>query len=150
MLTQTTQGSLKQPTLQLLRGLRTKSKNSRVATVSAATQRIITGLSVLSGRKKYPRILKLSNEDLIRHDTIQAAWAQYQRDIRTDRQSVLDKQYDSIINAMEDLKITNMELFKIANKKEKGKRFPLDARIPVDFPPNKVWHYEVKAPAEKK
>ncbi|KAH3678555.1 hypothetical protein WICMUC_001364 [Wickerhamomyces mucosus] len=129
--------------IQQIRGIRTKK--SRVATVSTGTQRVITQLSVISGRKKYPRLLKLSNEDRIRHETINKAWSLYQKDLRNERNEQLELQYNSILNALNDLKQVDIELFKVANKKEKGKRFPIDLRIPVDFPANKVWHYEVKS-----
>lgn len=125
--------------LQFARGKRTK----RTVTVSAGTQRIITQLSVISARKKVPRVLKLSNEDLIRHDTVQRAWTLFQREKRQQQDEQLSKQYDSIINALEDLKAVAPELYAVANKKEKGKRFPLEARIPVDYPPNKIWYYDV-------
>lgn len=122
--------------LQFTRGKRTKG-----AVVSAGTQRVITQLSVISARKKVPRVLKLSNEDLIRHDTVQRAWALYQREKRQVQQEQLDKQHNAIVNALDELKAVAPEQYKVANKKEKGKRFPLDSRIPVDFPPKKVWYY---------
>ncbi|ONH67242.1 hypothetical protein BON22_2935 [Cyberlindnera fabianii] len=131
--------------VQFARGKRTK----RVATVSTGLQRVITQLSVVSARKKMPRMIKLSKEDLVRHDTIQRAWAQFQKDKRTVREEQLQKQHSSILNALDELQAVAPELYKVANIKEKGKRYPLDARVPVDFPPNTVWHYEVAQKATK-
>lgn len=126
--------------LQFARGKRTK----RVGTVSAGTQRIITQLSVISQRKKAPRLIKLSNEDLIRHDTVQRAWALYQKQKRTLLNEQLEKQYNSIMNTLEDLKSVSPELYEVANQSEKGKRWSLSARVPTDYPANKVWNYDVK------
>jgi len=134
----TEQIPMKLGSIQFVRGKRTKNKSL----VSPAQQKIITQLSVMSARKKVPRVLKLSKEDLIRHDTITKAWGVYQKDKRTIHQNQLAKQFDAMQNAMEDLKIVDPQLFEAANAQELGKRFPLDHRIPTDFPPNKVWYYE--------
>jgi large subunit ribosomal protein L40 len=88
-------------------------------------------------------MLKLSNEDLIRHNTVQTAWAVYQKDKRVALNSQLEKQYNSIVGAMEDLQKVNPELYEFANREEKGKRWSLDARVPVHYPGNKIWNYNV-------
>lgn len=124
--------------IQFVRGKRTK----KVKEVSPATQRIITQLSVISARKKLPKVIKLSNEDLIRHDTVTRAWGLYQKDKRQRQNELLNKQYEAMQEAMTDLKKVNRTLYELANEKEVGKRFPLEARIPVDYPPNKIWYYE--------
>lgn len=134
----TEQIPMKAGPIQFVRGKRTK----RTSSVSPATQRIITQLSVFSARKKVPRVLKLCAEDLVRHDTITKAWAVYQKDKRTKLQDNLAKQYNAMNNAMEDLKQSNRELYELANAKQIGKRFPLDARIPTQYPPNKIWYYD--------
>jgi large subunit ribosomal protein L40 len=132
--------------IQFARGKRTK----RTVQVSAGTQRVITQLSVLSARKKMPRVLKLCNEDLVRHDTVQRAWTLFQKEKRQQQEQQLDKQFDSIISALDELRLVAPELYNVANKKEKGKRFPMDSRIPVDYPPNKIWYYEVAPKEESK
>ncbi|CCH45569.1 54S ribosomal protein L28, mitochondrial [Wickerhamomyces ciferrii] len=124
--------------IQFVRGKRTK----KVSSISPQTQKIITQLSVLSARKKVPRVLKLSNEDLVRHDAVQRAWGVYQKDKRIKNKSDLAKQYEAMNNAMTDLKSTNRELYDLANVREVNKKFPLEFRIPTHFPPNKVWYYD--------
>lgn len=58
-----------QPSLNFVRGKRTKSKGG----LNPQAQRIITQLSVMSASRKQPKLLKLSREDLIKHDMIQAS-----------------------------------------------------------------------------
>lgn len=129
---------IKSGPIQFVRGKRTKKGKE----ISPATQRIITQLSVMSARKKVPRVINLSNEDLVRHDTVTKAWAVYQKDKRDRQNTLLAQQFDAMNEAMTDLKATNRTLYNLANEKEVGKRFPLEARIPVDYPPNKIWYYE--------
>lgn len=124
--------------IQFARGKR----SNKGSTVSAATQRVITQLSVLSARKKVPRVLKLCAEDLVRHDTVSKAWSVYQKDKRTKLKTQLNEQYDAMNNAMNDLKASNRELYELANVKQLGKRFPIDSRIPTQYPPNNIWYYD--------
>ncbi|CDO92355.1 unnamed protein product [Kluyveromyces dobzhanskii CBS 2104] len=129
-----------QPTLNLVRGKRTKSKGG----LNPQAQRIITQLSVMSASRKQPKLLKLSREDLIKHDLIQACWSQYQREIREKRTEMLKLQYESIEQAMNILEEVDPELYEIANAEEPGKRIPLELRVPTQNPPNNVWYYDYK------
>ncbi|AET37635.1 mitochondrial 54S ribosomal protein mL40 Ecym_1406 [Eremothecium cymbalariae DBVPG len=131
---------LSSPTRVFVRGKRTKSKSS----LSPQVQRAVTQLSVLSASRKQPKLLKLCNEDLIKHQTIQTCWSQYQKNLREERQAQMRLQYESMQTAMNLLKQVDGSLFEAANAKEVGKRFPLELRVPTEYPPNKIWHYEFK------
>ncbi|ODV95867.1 hypothetical protein PACTADRAFT_75080 [Pachysolen tannophilus NRRL Y-2460] len=127
------------------RGKRTKSKD----VVNPATQRIITQLSVLSAARKQPRLLKLCKEDYIKHLVISKAWSLLNKQKQTSQREMLQKQYDSIYKANEDLKKVNKFLFEEANKREQSKRFSLEMRVPTEYPPNKVWYYDYDPNASK-
>ncbi|QEU59683.1 Mrpl28 [Kluyveromyces lactis] len=129
-----------QPSLNFVRGKRTKSKGG----LNPQAQRIITQLSVMSASRKQPKLLKLSREDLIKHDMIQACWAQYQRELREKRTNLLKLQYENIEEAMNLLEQVDPELYEMANAEETGKRVPLELRVPTQFPPNNVWYYDYK------
>lgn len=128
--------------LNQVRYKRTKSKNS--SGITPQTQRIITQLSVLSARKKQPKMLKLSKEDLIKHQTIQTAWKTYQDILKQERQESLKLQYNKIDEAMNVLQEVSPKLYKQANVDESGKIFPMELRVPTDFPPRKIWYHEYK------
>ncbi|SCV03533.1 LAME_0H11188g1_1 [Lachancea meyersii CBS 8951] len=125
---------------QFVRGKRTKSKGG----LSPVLQRAVTQLSVMSAGRKQPKMLKLSREDFIKHQTIQNCWAMYQRELRDKRKEQLRMQYKSIEQAMQQLQQLDPELFDAANASEAGKRFPLEMKVPTEFPPNQVWHYNYK------
>ncbi|CCK69397.1 mitochondrial 54S ribosomal protein mL40 KNAG_0C02860 [Huiozyma naganishii CBS 8797] len=120
---------------------RTKAKGSAL---SPQMQRVVTQLNVMSARKKQPTRLKLSSEDLIKHQTIEKSWKVYQDQMVTRRQTALRKQYYSINEAMDRLKELSPALFKAANVDESGKLFPIDLKIPTDYPANKIWYYDYK------
>lgn len=122
------------------RGKRTKA-NRNGSEISPQMQRVVTQLSVMSARKKQPKMLKLSNEDLIKHQTIEAAWSIYQDKLNGQRVSKLKKQYFAIEEAMNKLKEISPKLFEECNVDESGKTFPMELRIPTDYPPREIWHY---------
>lgn len=136
----TTNKTVSQPMITFTRGKRTKSKGS----LNPLAQRVVTQLSVLSASRKQPKLLKLSREDLVKHQVIQNCWSMYQKDLREKRNEQLKLQYKSTANAMSLLEQIDAELFAEANKKEDGKRFPLELRVPTEYPPNKVWYYNYK------
>lgn len=113
---------------------------SKGSSLSPQMQRVVTQLSVMSARKKQPKMLKLSNEDLIKHQTIQKAWKIYQDHKQGQRMARLKKQYMAINEAMETLKSISPELFKSVDIDESGKLFPMELRVPTDFPPREIWH----------
>lgn len=136
----TTNKTVSQPMVTFTRGKRTKSKGS----LNPLAQRVVTQLSVLSASRKQPKLLKLSREDLVKHQVIQNCWSMYQKELREKRNEQLKLQYKSTANAMSLLEQIDAELFAEANKKEDGKRFPLELRVPTEYPPNKVWYYNYK------
>ncbi|AAS53834.1 AFR463Cp [Eremothecium gossypii ATCC 10895] len=128
------------PLRAFVRGKRTKAGSG----LSPAAQRAATQLAVMTARKKQPRLLRLSPEDLVRHQTIQACWNDYQKTAREARSAQLREQYASVAAAMAELERLDAGLFRAASAPESGKRFPLELRVPTDFPPTKLWHYEFK------
>ncbi|KAI5957956.1 hypothetical protein KGF57_002764 [Candida theae] len=123
--------------------VRFKRQSTGANQLNASTQKIVNQLSVLSASRKQPQLLKLCNEDLIKHRTIMNAWKLLQRKKQQKQQHQLDLQYKSIRNAMEDLKQTSPELFEMANAKSKLRftTFPIEMRVPTDYPPTKPWVY---------
>ncbi|EER32740.1 conserved hypothetical protein [Candida tropicalis MYA-3404] len=113
------------------------------STLNVATQKIVNQLSVLSASRKQPKLLRLCKEDIIKHKTIMNAWKLLKRRRVTKQMDQLSKQYNSIQNAMEDLKTTSPQLYQAANAKDNKRftTFPIEMRVPTDFPPNKPWIY---------
>lgn len=122
------------------RGKRTKA-NRNGSDISPQMHRAVTQLSVMSARKKQPKMLKLSNEDLIKHQTIETAWSIYQDKLNGQRTSNLKRQYFAIEEAMNKLKEIDPKLFDKCNIDETGKVFPMELRIPTDYPPREIWYY---------
>ncbi|CCE89781.1 mitochondrial 54S ribosomal protein mL40 TDEL_0A04490 [Torulaspora delbrueckii] len=133
-------GQMIQPVRVFARSVRTKSKGG----LPPAAQRVVTQLSVMSASRKQPKLLKLSREDLIKHQTIQRCWSTYQAELRVERNEQLKLQYKSTKNAMDLLEQLDPELFEAANAPEHGKRFPLELKVPTEFPPSKIWYGEYK------
>ncbi|SCV01308.1 LAMI_0G10638g1_1 [Lachancea mirantina] len=131
---------MSQPVTISVRGKRTKSKGL----VSPALQRVVTQLSVMSAGKKQPRMLKLSREDLIKHQVIQRCWATFQQESREKQNDQMRAQYKSAEKAMHMLREIDTNLYNAANANEAGKRFPLEIRIPTEHPPSKIWNYNLK------
>lgn len=129
-----------QPVKVFARSVRTKSKGG----LPPAAQRVVTQLSVMSASRKQPKLLKLSREDLIKHQTIQRCWSTYQAELRAKRNEQLKLQYKSAEKAMDLLQELDPELYAAANAPETGKRFPLELKVPTEFPPTKIWYAEYK------
>ncbi|KAI3406844.2 hypothetical protein KGF56_000450 [Candida oxycetoniae] len=146
-----------QPLKVFARFKRQSARNEQVP-LSSATQKIVNQLSVLSASRKQPKLLRLCNEDLIKHRTIMNAWKLFKQKQQQKQTEQLRLQYESIYNAMEDLKMTSPELFKAAgggkvelepNSAKNSKKFttfPLEMRVPTDYPPNKPWIYAYTPP----
>ncbi|SCV05632.1 LANO_0H11760g1_1 [Lachancea nothofagi CBS 11611] len=134
----------RQPVLQFARGKRTKTKGN----LTPAVQRVVTQLSVMSASRKQPKMLKLSREDFIKHQTIQNCWAVHQKELREKRSEQLRLQYKSTEKAMELLAQLDPTLFEAANASEAGKRFPLELKVPTEYPPNQIWYHNYKPKSE--
>nr|CAO98824.1 mitochondrial ribosomal protein L28 [Nakaseomyces delphensis] len=119
-------------------------KRTKAGSLSPQTQRVVTQLSVMSASRKQPKLLKLSKEDLIKHQTIEKAWALYGQQKRMKQVSQLQQQYRAMEEAMETLKEVSPSLYAQANVPEHGKLFPLDMKVTTDYPPNKIWHYNFR------
>lgn len=128
-----------------VRGKRTKVN----AAQSANVQRLVTQLSVFSARKKQPRRLKLSLEDLLRHNATSRAWAIFQKNQRDAHAAQLEAQYNKIVEACEELEATDPFLAFEGTKRERGKRFTPELRVPTETPPTVVWQ-EAWEPAKAK
>lgn len=114
-------------------------RGKRTSTLTASTQKVVNQLSALSASKKQPKLLNLCSEDLIKHRTITNAWHLYQRKKENKRKEQLQKQYESIYTAMEDLKQESPQLYETANAPEPAKRYPIEMRIPTEYPPTIPW-----------
>ncbi|QPG75142.1 hypothetical protein FOA43_002486 [Brettanomyces nanus] len=112
------------------------------AGLNPEAQKVVTQLSVMSAGRKMPKMLKLCNEDYIKHKTIMKAWSVKRKQEKEAEERSIKKQYRSIREAFEDLKLASPKLFEKANEHEYGKRFPLEMRIPTEYPPRQIWYYD--------
>ncbi|EGV64107.1 hypothetical protein PSN45_003793 [Yamadazyma tenuis] len=119
-------------------------RTKATTTVNPSTQRVVNQLSALSASRKQPKLIKLSHEDLIKHNTIQNAWKSFTRKQETKRYQQLQQQYESIHNAMDTLKAISPSLYQMANKSDENNWYPLNMRVPTDYPANMPWVYNHK------
>lgn len=118
-------------------------RGKKKSVVNPSTQKVVNQLSALSASRKQPKLIKLSPEDFIKHKTITNAWNLFQRKQHDKRHTQLVQQYNSIRDAMEELKQISPELYDAAAAKER-KRFPLELRVPTQYPANSPWVYNFK------
>lgn len=121
------------------------------ASLNPQLEKIVNQLSVLSAARKQPRLLKLCNEDYVKHRTVMKAWSVYRKAKIQQKEELLKKQYESMEAAAEELQKLDAKLYDIANEHQYGKRFPLEMRVPTEYPPRQIWFYEYfpKAPGSK-
>ncbi|CAN3355611.1 large ribosomal subunit protein mL40 [Diutina catenulata] len=122
--------------------LRAFVRGKKTTAINPSTQKVLNQLSAISANRKQPKLLNLCAEDLVKHKTITNAWKLFTSRNQRKRETQLKQQYESIVNAMEDLKSTSPALFEMANTPQKRKRWPLEMRVPTDYPANKPWVYE--------
>ncbi|CDK27401.1 unnamed protein product [Kuraishia capsulata CBS 1993] len=127
-----------------------RTKRKKAGSDKSEVRKLVTQLSVLSANRKQPKLLKFSNEDYVKHQVIQKSWNLYVRDKKAEEANILQKQYESIRAANEDLQSVSKELFSFANTREPSKRFPLELRVPTEYPPNQIWHHDYTPKVEKK
>jgi large subunit ribosomal protein L40 len=105
-------------------------------------EKIVNQLSVMSAGRKQPRLLKLCNEDYIKHRTVMKAWSLIRKNKKEQKNEILRKQYESMEEASEELQKLSPQLYEIANQHQYGKRFPLELRVPTEYPPRQIWFYD--------
>jgi large subunit ribosomal protein L40 len=91
--------------------------------------------------KNTPRPLKFGTMRMLRHWTIHRAWLLFKRTERIARERELERQYNKIRDACEELKRTDERLFRNAIGKKEIATFPIELRIPTDTPPRKGWNH---------
>lgn len=114
-------------------------------------EKIVNQLSVMSAGRKQPRLLKLCDEDYIKHRTVMKAWSVIRKAKKEKNIEMLRKQYESMEHASEELQKLSPALYEISNQHQFGKRFPLELRVPTEYPPRQIWFYDYfpKASATK-
>lgn len=120
----------------------TQQVRAKSTALNPQLERIVNQLSVLSAGRKQPRLLKLCNEDYIKHKTVMKAWSVLRKSKKQYRLDTLKKQYESMEEAAEELQKLSPELYEIANQHQHGKRFPLEMRVPTEYPPRQIWFYD--------
>jgi len=91
--------------------------------------------------KHTPRPLKFGTMRMLRHWTIHRAWQLFQRSERMARERELERQYNKIRDACEELARTDGRLYRVAVAKKEVGTFPIELRIPTDTPPEKGWNH---------
>ncbi|TID23858.1 hypothetical protein CANINC_003150 [Pichia inconspicua] len=114
----------------------------RHSSLNPQQEKVVNQLSVLSAGRKQPKLLKLCNEDYIKHRTVMRAWALVRSNKKKRMQESLRKQYESMEEAAEELKKLSPQLYEIANQHQYGKRFPIELRVPTQYPPRQIWFYD--------
>ncbi|GMM49268.1 mitochondrial 54S ribosomal protein YmL28 [Starmerella bacillaris] len=109
--------------------------------IKPGAQRVVNMLGVLSASRRQPRRLKLCREDIIRHKTIKHAYQLFTKNEQAEQKQKLDQQYLRIKEAADLLQELDPELFAATNvpPEKKGRRFPLELRVPTDTPPRTIW-----------
>ncbi|KAK9371260.1 mitochondrial ribosomal protein L28-domain-containing protein [Lipomyces kononenkoae] len=128
----------------------TRGKRSRGGGETQQKQKMVNMLSLISPRRKQPRRIKLSYEDLLRHRTVHRAWQLVVRTKRQERRLELQKQYFKMKHACDELRKTSQILYQSAMEKPSPIRFPMEYRIPTVTPPRRIWNATWKPPAEEK
>ncbi|KAF8245284.1 hypothetical protein K440DRAFT_634806 [Wilcoxina mikolae CBS 423.85] len=94
--------------------------------------------------KHTPRPLKFGTMRMLRHWTIHRAWQLFKNAERVARERELERQYNKIRDACEELAKTDERLYRVALGKKEVGTFPIELRIPTDTPPRKGWNHEWK------
>ncbi|KAF3927767.1 hypothetical protein ABW21_db0209497 [Orbilia brochopaga] len=96
-----------------------------------------------------PRAFKWGYMRNLRHWTIQQAWLLYKHKLKRERELELERQYNKIHEACEELKRVDERLFRIATDRKGVGTFPIDMRIPTDTPPRGGFNEGWRRPKEK-
>ena len=84
----------------------------------------------------------LTRESYLKHRIIERYRTLYLNKQHLARQEQLEKQYASMKHAMDVMKEKYPDLYELSKENDKNKRFPVEYRVPQDYPPTKVWEYE--------
>ncbi|KAF3937995.1 hypothetical protein ABW19_dt0207070 [Dactylella cylindrospora] len=96
-----------------------------------------------------PRPLKFSYIRQLRHWTISQAWLLFKHKQKRARELELERQYNKIHEACEELKKCDERLFRVATDRKGTGTFPMEMRIPTDTPPRGGFNEEWKRPKER-
>ena len=98
-----------------------------------------------------PRPLKFGTMRALRHWTVHRAWQLFCAQQRESRERELERQYNSIREACEALKLVTDggepageeggRLYRVALGKKEVGTFPIELRIPTDTPPKNGWNH---------
>ncbi|KAF9162672.1 39S ribosomal protein L40, mitochondrial [Actinomortierella ambigua] len=91
--------------------------------------------------------VRLSPEDLARHETIERAWKLVRQQRRLAQEEALAKKFEKMRQACAELEKTSNYLFKHSQSKERNAVFPRQLRTITDTPPKKIWDYRNAVPA---
>ncbi|KAL7270461.1 hypothetical protein RUND412_006832 [Rhizina undulata] len=91
-----------------------------------------------------PRPLKFGTMRMLRHWTIHRAWILFRLQERISRERELERQYNKIRDACEELAKTDGRLYRIALSKKEVGTFPIEMRIPTHTPPRAGWNHAWK------
>lgn len=96
------------------------------------------------GHPLTPRPLKFGALRALRHWTIQRAWNLFKHKQRRDREAELERMYNKVRDACEELKNIGDggRLFRIATSKAGIEAWPKGVRIPTDGPGRVAWNEE--------
>lgn len=89
-----------------------------------------------------PRTLRFGTMRMLRHWTIHRAWRLYQHAQWRTRELELERQYNKIRAACEELRKTSPGLYRRAMAKSTFRYPTVEMRIPTDTPPKGGWNHE--------
>ncbi|KAI5788437.1 mitochondrial ribosomal protein L28-domain-containing protein [Geopyxis carbonaria] len=91
--------------------------------------------------KHTPRPLRFGTMRNLRHWTIHRAWNLFRARERKAREEELERVYNKIREACEELGKTDARLYRIALAKKDVGTFPIELRIPTDTPSRTGWNH---------
>jgi len=97
-----------------------------------------------------PRPFKFGYMRNLRHYIIMQAWYLYKHKQKHQRELELERQYNKVHEACEELRKCDEKLYRIAIDRKGIGYFPIELRIPTDTPPKGGFNEGWKRPAEKK
>ncbi|KAF9979839.1 39S ribosomal protein L28, mitochondrial [Modicella reniformis] len=85
--------------------------------------------------------VRMSPEDLTRHETIERAWKLVRQQRRQEHEKGLVRKFEMMRKANAELEATSPMLFKHSQTKERNAVFPRQLRTLTDTPPKQIWNY---------